>query len=1053
MNANPQIDPGNAAAPPPSALTVLSAAAATVAAAVLLLDAAAETFWSGSPLRWWVAPSIIGFVALSAWLWKPGETAAKRWGWGGAAAWTIGGLLLLLAASSWLPGGQIDGVRMLRQPTSAVLTMATAAAVLLAVVVLFQALSVLPSTVRLAARALLAALAIYALASLGFALVERAPFAALFQGGAAWQRLPRWLQGAFVGAFALMPVALLGQVIRFVDHLRRKQPVRVLLHQATALVMAIVMAASGVVLPTATGAATRTAAPGATTGAMPTAASSAASSAAPEATAAAAAVPLEVLRTDWTGGQDPQRFAERLFTVAEAEMRRPGADPSDVTAKAASLGHDSQKIFALLRDKIVLEPYVGMLRGARGTLAAGAGNALDRALLAQALLKAGGTDSRLVAGALSNDRADALLNRFLAFDPIGGALATVAATPEQAGLEALSKEVADRIGLSPGKAQELLHRASEQTDAFWRATDAQRRSHMDFLGGQLQKAGVKAADGTDVSARVLRERLTRHYWIQVKDGTGAWKDFDPSFPEAQPGVAYADAAAPLREIPRDAVHRFELSLVYRTTVRGALKREVVLKGEAAAADALFGPMAFQIQPAGPTPDVGALAGMAAGEKIAVLKKLKRFQGILQVGSRVIAGREFDLEGRTYEAASGGPSGQAVSGMFGGLLGGGGDGGPTPGEFVDLQLVLRLSGPGRQPITQTRTLARAADVKAPGFAPPLIWSEILVQPQWIPADLVSYQVLQSLVGFRPMAAEALEASRLGRPARLPSQPIPPFPQHLLPLALLRQRAAAGILREQAGVRSLVDAPLLTMANLRVSDVNADSATIRLQRSIDIVANAVRYVGPDGNASQDTFDAALRQGVADSTLEAQFLPATYPEDATGSGAAVFERAGLERRPVFVAGPQEADTLRRAGLGDRDVQWIGENEDPSYRVVVTTTVDGAAGWWSVGPDGTTILRVSGGWGQAHAEHDAMVTGLKIVSFAHCGWELHHGSHHPSTATGWGMFSCVALAGVSGFFMMAGIHSAAAITGLFTVEILNVVGTAIMADRERVHVIDLRK
>ncbi len=65
-------------------------------------------------------------------------------------------------------------------------------------------------------------------------------------------------------------------------------------------------------------------------------------------------------------------------------------DPSDpfVMAQATSLNHDPNQIYGFVRDQIKFETYPGVLRGARGTLWAMAGNTLDKAILLSALLKA-----------------------------------------------------------------------------------------------------------------------------------------------------------------------------------------------------------------------------------------------------------------------------------------------------------------------------------------------------------------------------------------------------------------------------------------------------------------------------------------------------------------------------------------------------------------------------------------------------------------------------------------------------------------------------------------
>src|SRR5206468_4691730 len=122
---------------------------------------------------------------------------------------------------------------------------------------------------------------------------------------------------------------------------------------------------------------------------------------------------------------DPKAVAQTISNfvkIGAEELRRPGADPSDVPAKARELRLDPQRIFAFVRDEIAYEPYRGVLRGARGTLAAGAGNALDKALLLQSLLAASGQKATLVRGKLPADKAQALVAAYLAADPSKGVL-------------------------------------------------------------------------------------------------------------------------------------------------------------------------------------------------------------------------------------------------------------------------------------------------------------------------------------------------------------------------------------------------------------------------------------------------------------------------------------------------------------------------------------------------------------------------------------------------------------------------------------------------------
>lgn len=82
---------------------------------------------------------------------------------------------------------------------------------------------------------------------------------------------------------------------------------------------------------------------------------------------------------------------------------------STLGAVASGLGADWEAPFRFVQGAIGYVPYTGSIRGARGTLLAGAGNALDRSLLLEALYRARGVQTRLVNGDLRWDHAVALV--------------------------------------------------------------------------------------------------------------------------------------------------------------------------------------------------------------------------------------------------------------------------------------------------------------------------------------------------------------------------------------------------------------------------------------------------------------------------------------------------------------------------------------------------------------------------------------------------------------------------------------------------------------------
>jgi len=916
---------------------------------VVLVSAAIETFRSQAPARWWILSSVGAYLTTLAACWRLVPGVRARLAPAVLATTGSGVFLVLLAVTAWLPGGSVAGLRLFGLPTSTLLAGVSAVAVGLAGVSLVR-LRLLPPWARYA----LGALAAYGVLSFALGIANATPYASLFHGGSFWTRVPRWLQGAFVGALGLLPLAILTQIVRVIDHLRRKEPVRSPIHQTTAFVMALVMATSGLVPPGGGATATRSSSP-----------------VEPD-----PIVSIGQWRTDAFGGKDPLALWDQYSRAAQEELRKPGADPSDVKTKADALGHDAQRIFEFMRDEITLEPYTGVLRGARGTLAAGAGNALDRALLAQALLNAEGIESRLVAGKLSSAQAEALLTRYLATGPVPAPLARLIAQPEESTLKAAARDLSTRVDLSENRVSDLLHHARVMERAFWLRADAQRATQFDFLTDQLRRGGVKTAiDGAALLA-TLRQRLQEHYWLQVRESDGTWSDFDPTLSDARRAVAYGAEPISLGKVPGDRYHRFEFSLVYHTVSQGAAKQEVLTTGSFASADALFAPLEFRLQPATMAADANAVSDMDARHRIEMLRKTKRFRGFLRAGSETTGGRQFDLEGNTY-----GDSAAPAKGPAGALLGDffGGGGAVAKVQFVELQAVLRLTGPGREPMTQTRTLVQAADLTSPTFAPPLVEWQILVQPQWISDQLAGFQMLSLVTALGKAAKDASSAGYAG-----PSvEPLPPVPLQLLQLALLRQRATAGILATHDGVRALVDQPMLTISGHRLTALDDQGGRIIAERSIDIVENAVRYVARDETSKVAAFDAGLRQGVADCALEDRFLQDSYPGTIALSGSTIIQRAQRERRPVSVASAQEVDKLRQSGMTSGDVEWIRANESPTARLVIATTPNGPNAWWSVRPDGNAVLRASGGRGQATVEH-VVILASKLFWGAVCIYEM---------------------------------------------------------------------
>ncbi len=114
-----------------------------------------------------------------------------------------------------------------------------------------------------------------------------------------------------------------------------------------------------------------------------------------------------------------------------------------ISAKAASLGNDANRIFQFVRDQVGYESYPGALRGARGTLWSLAGNSLDKASLLIALLRASGIPAQYATGTLSlAQQKQLILSMFPAQTQLTGYVATGATLSDPANDPKLQSEAA-----------------------------------------------------------------------------------------------------------------------------------------------------------------------------------------------------------------------------------------------------------------------------------------------------------------------------------------------------------------------------------------------------------------------------------------------------------------------------------------------------------------------------------------------------------------------------------------------------------------------------------
>lgn len=304
--------------------------------------------------------------------------------------------------------------------------------------------------------------------------------------------------------------------------------------------------------------------------------------------------------------------ADQGFGPAEAALARLGGEaatpdaaagetapaPGTIELLAASLGPDPAAILAWVAGSIAADGYAGVMRGAAGTLAAGSGNAADRALLVAALVRAAdpAAEVRFAECRLPDSETAAL------------AKSVVAARPAR---QELLLEVAGRF--APEMADPEARRVAEGLGAIWRDAVASVERQSDELAAAL--ADEAGAIGAAMPREALLDALSRHVWVQAMSA-GAWTDLDPTVPGAAPGLTRCNAETTVDMLADDAYHRLNVQVVLEERAGDTLATRPILDASVRTADLASGTLSFMFAesvgrgshvPERPEPEAGYLA--------------------------------------------------------------------------------------------------------------------------------------------------------------------------------------------------------------------------------------------------------------------------------------------------------------------------------------------------------------------------------------------------------------------------------------------------------------
>lgn len=664
---------------------------------------------------------------------------------------------------------------------------------------------------------------------------------------------------------------------------------------------------------------------------------------------------------------------ERVVRMADALRPLINRAPFDLQVMVDQLDYEPEQIIRFVQKNIAFQQYPGVLRGARGTMMAQSGNAIDQALLLATLLRNAGYDVRIAATTLNDSQANMLLAEMLRPAPerltVGDA----------EGILAVLEQHIERQ-LAPAERVEFIRELESDPPAAGSNLFPDVEQTARFLQAKLARARVDIG-GASSSITDLMHEARAYHWVQYRDGPAdPWTDVHPAF-----SAAPSDLPAPEQffgeSIPESLQHRLRFQMFVE--VRRGDQLEVVAVSEAwerPIANLNAEPMVF-----GNLPDSMLGGGMPSLDLDASLKSASYFVPVFNGGPPPGA-RFFDVNGNIIDPMV---AGSAAAGLFktvgDSFLKTAGDVGGEPAKYtLTAQWVeYTFIEPGGETRTVRRTTfdrigpAARASGSIPKDLPPTTAADartlmqrhtFMIQtgrtPRGLALDYGLARMLETYpaviaylriaqLGVQPSAAEAEQLARIGEE----------WSGHLQLFTIMD---GADTVRN--GVASYRSGPGLVVHRQGLSDSGSNLA------AIDVIANPRRSVGRhDGILTLDPY-ANLLAGVWETAMEGILLG-----DETGAlnTESVFADALAADVPIAVLQP--GARLSGLNLTDDALFHLEADLASDHAVVVPRSVvpGEMTGWWRVNVQtGEKLGQLSDGRGATLIDY------VNLVSFAFsCG------------------------------------------------------------------------
>jgi hypothetical protein len=656
--------------------------------------------------------------------------------------------------------------------------------------------------------------------------------------------------------------------------------------------------------------------------------------------------------SSWSADQKRQAYDAEV-TALRARTARVQAlvsalpvETVDLRALADSLASPDDA-FAFVRDRIALEPYAGVMKGASGTLVSRGGNALDRALLLAAVLAVKGVSAEIAHGRLSAANASTLL-RQIGTQP--SAVLQIAHAmpkpPPAAVLSADSQRWVDTIQKqAAARGAELLEAANSGL------------AHVEAaLGGSRQPAS--APETTQLG------RLQDHFWVRASAG-GQTLDFDSAFAFAKPGQSFAEAVETFQpeHVPDQHRHRLTVRVVADYVADSIVTTQELVRAEAGSADLADAPIRIVLEPAAIARDQNAfIASVTLGKAAPIRKRFTLRSEAPRAGAIAdVFGALSEPEPVNGEPRLGRLAVELISAA------------PSAGDARYRRVVLdRLDADGQSakllPDLENDDSVRNLLVQ--------VWEGALSFGAASPVQLFRRE-LETITAEQAMTEQALATRYLGKAFDRAHVAPPQFPRQLAEFYFHSSMSHDLLVDSDGqGIRMFYERPQLGFVRhgVVVHDWSNPGGLRRFQDSLDLINLPYAFVGPADAAR----NLRLQVGVADTSLER----ALAREGLDFNTLPLMAAAGAQNVAIMTVEPSEPAKIRQLTI-PAALKSVMLHELASGRTLVVPTNlvamndVKAYGWWSVDPEtGVPLGHMDLGAGQGAVESAKLTEATATLS-----------------------------------------------------------------------------